>query len=30
MVVSQRNYQANTRSFQTGSELLEVLVNLGR
>jgi len=30
MVIAQRDYTANTRSFQTGNDLLEVLVNLGR
>jgi len=30
MVEAQRNYTANSRVFQTGSELLEVLVNLKR
>lgn len=30
MVIAQRDYTANTRSFQTGNELLEVLINLGR
>ncbi|RVG85843.1 flagellar hook protein FlgE [Sinorhizobium meliloti] len=30
MIESQRNYTANSKVFQTGSELLEVLVNLKR
>jgi len=30
MIEAQRGYQANSKSFQTGSELLEVLVNLKR
>jgi flagellar hook protein FlgE len=30
MIESQRGYQANSKTFQTGSELLEVLVNLKR
>ncbi len=30
MIESQRNYTANSKSFQTGSELLELLVNLKR
>ncbi|MEM9223085.1 MAG: flagellar hook protein FlgE [Pseudomonadota bacterium] len=30
MIVSQRAYTANSKSFQTGNELLEVLVNLKR
>ena len=30
MIESQRSYTANSRSFQAGSDLLEVLVNLGR
>ena len=30
MIISQRSYTANSRSFQTGSDLLEVLVNLAR
>jgi flagellar hook protein FlgE len=30
MIISQRAYTANSRSFQAGSELLEVLVNLSR
>jgi flagellar hook protein FlgE len=30
MIESQRNYTANSKVFQTGSELMEVLVNLKR
>ncbi len=30
MIESQRNYSANSKVFQTGSELLEILVNLKR
>lgn len=30
MIEAQRNYQANSKSFQTGAEILEVLVNLKR
>lgn len=30
MIVAQRNYTANSRVFQTGSELMEVLINLKR
>jgi flagellar hook protein FlgE len=30
MIEAQRGYQANSKTFQTGSELLEVLVNLKR
>lgn len=30
MIISQRAYTANSRSFQAGSELLEILVNLSR
>jgi len=30
MIESQRNYTANSKVFQTGSELLETLVNLKR
>jgi flagellar hook protein FlgE len=30
MIESQRNYTANSKVFQTGSELIEVLVNLKR
>jgi len=30
MIISQRAYTANSKSFQTGNELLEVLVNLKR
>jgi len=30
MIESQRNYTANSKSFQTGSELLDILVNLKR
>jgi flagellar hook protein FlgE len=30
MIESQRSYTANSKSFQTGSELLDVLVNLKR
>jgi flagellar hook protein FlgE len=30
MIVAQRSYTANSKSFQTGNELLEVLVNLKR
>lgn len=30
MIEAQRGYQANSKSFQTGAELLEVLVNLKR
>ncbi|MGV6872332.1 flagellar hook-basal body complex protein [Pseudochelatococcus sp. B33] len=30
MIEAQRNYTANSKAFQTGSELLEVLVNLKR
>lgn len=30
MIQSQRNYTANSKAFQTGSELLDVLVNLKR
>jgi flagellar hook protein FlgE len=30
MVEAQRNYTANSRVFQTGSELMDVLVNLKR
>ncbi|MEO1103861.1 MAG: flagellar hook protein FlgE [Pseudomonadota bacterium] len=30
MIISQRAYSANSKSFQTGNELLEILVNLKR
>jgi flagellar hook protein FlgE len=30
MIVAQRDYQANSKVFQTGSELLDVLMNLKR
>jgi flagellar hook protein FlgE len=30
MIIAQRSYTANSKSFQTGNELLEVLVNLKR
>src|SRR5690606_40617683 len=30
MIESQRNYTANSKVFQTGSELMDVLVNLAR
>ncbi|MEM7694948.1 MAG: flagellar hook protein FlgE [Pseudomonadota bacterium] len=30
MIISQRSYSANSRTFQTGDQLLEILVNLGR
>ncbi len=30
MIDSQRNYSANSKVFQTGSELMDVLVNLKR
>jgi flagellar hook protein FlgE len=30
MIVAQRDYTANSKVFQTGSELLEVLMNLKR
>ena len=30
MIESQRNYTANSKVFQTGSELMETLVNLKR
>jgi flagellar hook protein FlgE len=30
MIESQRNYTANSKIFQTGSDLLDVLVNLKR
>ena len=30
MILAQRNYTANSKAFQTGSELLDVLVNLKR
>ena len=30
MIEAQRNYTANSKVFQTGSELLDVLVNLKR
>jgi flagellar hook protein FlgE len=30
MIEAQRNYTANSRVFQTGSELMELVVNLKR
>ena len=30
MIESQRNYTANSKMFQTGSDLMDVLVNLKR
>lgn len=30
MIEAQRNYTVNSKVFQTGSELMEVLVNLKR
>jgi flagellar hook protein FlgE len=30
MIASQRSYTANSKVFQTGSDLMEVLVNLKR
>jgi flagellar hook protein FlgE len=30
MIEAQRNYTANSKVFQTGSELLDVLINLKR
>jgi len=30
MIVAQRDYTANSKVFQTGSELLDVLMNLKR
>ncbi|MEM6846608.1 MAG: flagellar hook protein FlgE [Pseudomonadota bacterium] len=30
MIVTQRGFSANSRSFQTGDDLLELLINLGR
>ena len=30
MIETQRNYQANSKTFQTASELMDVLVNLKR
>ena len=30
MIESQRNYTANSKVFQTGSELMDILVNLKR
>jgi flagellar hook protein FlgE len=30
MIAAQNNYQANSKVFQTGSQLLQVLINLGR